>query len=100
MPFERVAEQLREQIKSGQLRPGDRLPSGRDLAQQHGVALATAQSALRRLRDEGVATASPRGYVVADPADGAQELSAVAELKSQLDALTERVERLERSVAP
>ncbi|WP_431728500.1 winged helix-turn-helix domain-containing protein [Verrucosispora sp. TAA-831] len=56
-----VADLLRERIASGQLRPGARLPSERDLAQTFGVALKTARAALGLLRQEGLATAI-RGY--------------------------------------
>jgi DNA-binding transcriptional regulator YhcF (GntR family) len=94
-PFERLADLLREEIAAGRRAPGERLPSGRALAMEHGVALATAQSALQRLRDEGLATASPRGYVVSDP-EGAGEGDSLAEIKAQLAQLSKRVERLEQ----
>ena len=98
-PFERVADELRVRIRSGELRPGERLPSGRELAETQGIALATAQNALKRLRDEGLATSSPRGYVVAPelpvrPEDLRRELD---ETRAQLEALASRVERLERA---
>jgi len=99
-PFERVADELRRRITSGELAAGDRLPSGRELADRHGIALATAQSALRRLRDEGLATPSPRGYHVAPttPQPPAEDLrAALEETRAALRLLTERVERLERS---
>ncbi len=63
--YERVAEQLREQIASGALRAGERLPSIRQLAQGHGVSTATAVQACLQLEREGVAQARPRsGYFV------------------------------------
>jgi GntR family transcriptional regulator len=94
-----VADELRARITSGELAPGERLPSGRELAESHGIAFATAQSALKRLRDEGLATSTPRGYFVAEPeptedGDLRRELQAT---QAELRALAERVERLERA---
>jgi GntR family transcriptional regulator len=99
-PFERVADQLRARITSGELAPGDRLPSGRELAESEGIAFATAQSALKRLRDEGLATSNPRGYFVAEARSAADHDDLRRELEltqAQLRALAERVERLERA---
>ncbi|MFD6073661.1 GntR family transcriptional regulator, partial [Amycolatopsis lurida] len=41
--FEWIAEQLRRDIKSGELRPGDQLPNQREIAARFEVAVATAQ---------------------------------------------------------
>jgi DNA-binding transcriptional regulator YhcF (GntR family) len=59
--FREVAALLREQITSGQLRPGQRLPTEIGLAQTYGVGTKTARSALHLLRSEGLAEAV-RGY--------------------------------------
>lgn len=61
--YQDLADMLREQIQSEQLRPGQRLPSETVLAQTYGVATKTARAALRQLRDEGLAE-SVRGYGV------------------------------------
>lgn len=58
-----LAEILRAQITSGQIRPGQRLPSEATLAQTYGVAPKTARAALTQLRNEGLATVV-RGYGV------------------------------------
>jgi DNA-binding GntR family transcriptional regulator len=50
--YQQLAEVLREQIRSGQLR--GRLPSVRTLQQDYGVAQGTAERALAVLRDEGL----------------------------------------------
>lgn len=52
--YEQIAAALREQITSGQLRPGQALPSTRSLAQQYGIARETAKKAHDRLREEGL----------------------------------------------
>ena len=51
-PYRRIVEELRGRILSGDLRPGDRVPSVRQIAQRWGVAVATATKAMATLRDE------------------------------------------------
>ncbi|WP_336319434.1 TetR/AcrR family transcriptional regulator C-terminal domain-containing protein [Streptomyces lavendofoliae] len=65
-PYLRIAADIRQRVAVGDLRPGDRVPSTRQIARQWGVALATATKALTALRLEGVVEARPRvGTVVA-----------------------------------
>ncbi|MGX5183405.1 GntR family transcriptional regulator [Streptomyces avermitilis] len=67
-PYQRTAADLRRQILSGQLRPGERLPSVRSLQEQYAIAGGTAQAALRVLRAEGlVDIVHGRGSFVTDP---------------------------------
>ncbi|MGS2617688.1 TetR/AcrR family transcriptional regulator C-terminal domain-containing protein [Micromonospora sp. LZ34] len=67
-PYQRIVADLRRRITEGELRPGDRVPSTRQLAIRWGVALATATKALTTLRQEGLVRAEPRvGTVVAQP---------------------------------
>ncbi|MFF5018983.1 winged helix-turn-helix domain-containing protein [Streptomyces sp. NPDC001165] len=67
-PYQRTAADLRRQILSGRLRPGERLPPVRSLQEQYAIAGATAQAALRVLRAEGlVDIVHGRGSFVADP---------------------------------
>ncbi|MCG8915391.1 GntR family transcriptional regulator [Actinokineospora sp. PR83] len=53
----RVAAALRALIESGELSPGDVLPSERGLSEQFGVARNTAREAVRLLADEGLVIA-------------------------------------------
>lgn len=53
-PYLQIVTVLRERIASGALRPGDRVPSTRQLTQEFGVAMATASKALATLRQEGL----------------------------------------------
>lgn len=53
-PYARIAAHYSELIASGQLRPGDLLPSIKTLAQEWDVSTATAEKALRQLRGEGL----------------------------------------------
>lgn len=55
--YQRIADSLREAIRSGEYGPGDRLPGENDLMATHGVARMTARQALGVLRDEGIAEA-------------------------------------------
>jgi len=51
--FEQAREQLLTALHTGKLRPGDRLPSVRQVALRNGVNIKTAFSVYQRLRDEG-----------------------------------------------
>jgi DNA-binding transcriptional regulator YhcF (GntR family) len=58
-PYLRIAATLRERIVTGALRPGDRVPSTRQVVRDFGVAMATATRALAVLRDEGLVVTRP-----------------------------------------
>jgi GntR family transcriptional regulator len=66
--YERLADELREAIISGQYRPGDRMPSTLDLMAQTGVANLTVRGAYRVLIEEGLIEPVPkRGFYVRRP---------------------------------
>ncbi|WP_219510309.1 GntR family transcriptional regulator [Nonomuraea ceibae] len=68
-PYQQIVDDLRRRIDDGELAPGDRVPSTRQIAMKWGVALATAAKALATLGHEGLVEARPRsGTVVADRA--------------------------------
>ncbi|MBM4204011.1 MAG: PLP-dependent aminotransferase family protein [Gammaproteobacteria bacterium] len=50
-----IADELAEEIRSGERLAGERLPSVRDLARMRGVSINTAIAALRRMEDLGLA---------------------------------------------
>jgi GntR family transcriptional regulator len=52
--YQQIADQLRAQIRSGALAPGQRLPSESALTQQNGVSRVVARQALDVLRAEGL----------------------------------------------
>ncbi|GAA0709258.1 PLP-dependent aminotransferase family protein [Dokdonella soli] len=63
--YARLAEHLRRQIRRGQLRAGERLPSLRRLGRMQGVSVATAVEAYMQLEREGLIEARSRsGYYV------------------------------------
>jgi DNA-binding transcriptional regulator YhcF (GntR family) len=53
-PFQQVANALRAAILTKKFAPGDKLPSGAELARTYGVARGTVQDAMRVLRGEGL----------------------------------------------
>jgi DNA-binding transcriptional regulator YhcF (GntR family) len=53
-PYLQVANALRAAILTRKLEPGEKLPSGPQLAKRYGVARMTIQQAIRVLRDEGL----------------------------------------------
>lgn len=61
---------MRERIRSGQYKPGERIPSLIDIVQEFGIANATAQKVMRALRADGLIHTEPgMGSFVADPED-------------------------------
>jgi DNA-binding transcriptional regulator YhcF (GntR family) len=73
----RIAGLIRDRIRAGDLRPGDRVPSTREIIREWGVAMATATKVLGTLRQEGLVEAVPGvGTVVARPAAAPQRRSA------------------------
>lgn len=67
--YEQVAEQLLGQIGARLLRPGDSLPSERELTEGFGVGRSSIREALRMLESQGVITPVSGGaFVVSEPA--------------------------------
>ena len=52
--FERIADDLREQIRSGKLTPGKRLSAETKIAKEHATSLPTVRQALALLQSEGL----------------------------------------------
>jgi DNA-binding transcriptional regulator YhcF (GntR family) len=93
---ERIARVVRSRIASGQLKPGDRVPSAAQLAESEGVHSRTAQHALSILKREGaITTHYGRGSFVAEKAPQTKP-----SVEDQLGALKARVERLEQERDP
>lgn len=58
-PYLQVARHLRERIQTGDLRPGDRVPSEREIVEEWGVSRATATKVLATLRADGLVESRP-----------------------------------------
>lgn len=64
-PYQQLADELRAALASGELGPGDPLPSVRDLAARYRVSNTTASRAIESLKAEGLVDTRPgRGNVV------------------------------------
>jgi GntR family transcriptional regulator len=61
--YEQVADALRAEIREGRYRPGDKLPSERELTERFEVSKMTVRAAIVQLRGEGLVT-SRVGYAV------------------------------------
>jgi GntR family transcriptional regulator len=103
-PYQAVAASIAAKIDSGELRPGEKLPSVRALAKDRGVSPMTAQKALTQLAEDGYAeVVAGLGYFVRQPQDSNDPPSDPLEaIHRQLDALNltvadlaDRLERLE-----
>lgn len=57
--YERIVEQIEDAIARGELRPGQRLPSERELVVQFGTSRPTVREALRVLESNGVVRSRP-----------------------------------------
>ena len=66
-PYLRVAAELREKIASGELLPGEQVPSLDRLAETNSISRTTARRAIQVLMDEGLVVSRPRwGVFVAE----------------------------------
>jgi putative hydrolase of HD superfamily len=89
-PNVKIAASIRAAILSGELQPGERLPSGPELARFYGVAGETVQRAIRTLTDEGfVRTKSGSGVYVRDQAGATAPEEAEHPLAGAADFLYE-----------
>jgi AcrR family transcriptional regulator len=72
--YQRIVDELRQQIADGRLRPGERVPSARAITREWGVAIATATKVLAALSQEGLVRAVPGvGTVVAPRREQSRE---------------------------
>ncbi len=68
--YEQIVDQLAELIRKGALKPGDRLPSERDLARRFGVGRPTLRQAITLLAGAGVLGVKPgSGIYLRQPVD-------------------------------
>lgn len=80
-PYLQIADEIRERIRKGDLRPGDSAPSVRGLSREYGVAHATAYKALGVLQAEGyVRSETGSGSVVTSEEERGWSASARVEL--------------------
>jgi DNA-binding GntR family transcriptional regulator len=58
-PYRQVADLIERRIRSGELAPGDRVPSITTLSQEYGIAKGTARRALQELASRGLVEITP-----------------------------------------
>lgn len=63
-----VIEDVTSQVRAGALRPGDKLPSAREMREQYDVSQMTIRMAIERLRAEGWVVTVPGSGVYVAPA--------------------------------
>ncbi|MGW0560891.1 GntR family transcriptional regulator [Streptomyces sp. NPDC003016] len=94
-----VADALREEVKK--MKPGERLPTQRELSDRFGFAGQTIQNGLAILRAEGVIeSAGNLGNFVSGGEAKKGACDDLTEIRSQIQALTERVAALESRSEP
>jgi DNA-binding FadR family transcriptional regulator len=98
--YERVAERLAAEIRSGAYAPGERLPSERDLARRLEVGRASVREAIAALQVEGLIETRPGSgsFVAADAADRLPSVTTLPHDASP-SSLLEARELLEPAVA-
>ncbi|MEV8476569.1 winged helix-turn-helix domain-containing protein [Streptomyces sp. NPDC051173] len=108
---EKIADALRADIVSGKLKPGEKLPAVRQIAERFEVAAGTATKALQLLAKRGFVRAeSTRGYFVNEQAEGQGEqgpssefvtiMREIESLRAHLARMDDRLQQLESSVQP
>ncbi|WP_395292212.1 winged helix-turn-helix domain-containing protein [Kitasatospora hibisci] len=99
LTFEVIAETLREQIRSGGLKPGDALPTQAELMREFGASSLTVQKAMALLKQDGWAISRPgKGAFVAHH-DDADDLDRLDVGTARVGGTVARVEALERALA-
>ena len=63
-PVDKIIRQIRELISSGQLKPGDRLPPERKLAERLGVGRTNVRDAIRKLEFYGILKTLPQSGTI------------------------------------
>ncbi|PXY34211.1 hypothetical protein BAY59_01225 [Prauserella coralliicola] len=93
-----IAGPLRERIAAGDLKPGDKLPSFRALANQHGAARGTASEAVHLLEREGLVEIRDKSaaVVLAPREAGRTPEARLTDTRADLVALQQDAKDLER----
>ena len=78
--YRQIYEHFRAAIRIGQLRPGDRLPSERRLAEEFATARGTVDAAYAMLAGEGyIVSRGPAGTIVSPELGGVATVAATAD---------------------
>jgi DNA-binding GntR family transcriptional regulator len=93
--YQRVADDLRSRIASGELPVGSAIPSTAKLCERYGVSITVVRAAVAQLREAGlvVGHAGKGVFVSATPADIAQRTVGVDDLARQVGELRAELRR-------
>jgi len=94
--YARIVGEIRGRIERGELRPGDRVPSTRQIVQEWGVAMATATKVLTTLRQDGLVRAVPGVGTIVGPSGSP---SPVRRREPDQDLTRERIVRTAMAIA-
>lgn len=103
--FEQIADDIRDQVTSGALTSGGRLPSVRDLMVHYDVSTQTVQNALRILKAEGlVHSVAGRGVFITGPAlnqddSGDAPSAQYVRVMDQLDKIAAEMTRFDQRLS-
>ncbi|MWA12028.1 winged helix-turn-helix domain-containing protein [Streptomyces sp. BA2] len=86
-----IADTLRDRIRSGDLKPGDRLPTQAVLAEEFGVERGTVRQALRTLQDDGLLANVSKGSPPRIAAEAPGATSAGVEPQASMVGLAPRL---------
>ncbi|MFD0820566.1 TetR/AcrR family transcriptional regulator C-terminal domain-containing protein [Micromonospora zhanjiangensis] len=98
-PYRRIVAEIRARIDGGDLRPGERVPSTRQIVREWGVAMATATRVITVLRDEGLVDTRPGAGTVVRERSGGPAPAASRRARREPDVDQERVVRVAVTVA-
>lgn len=74
--YQKIVEQIQERIRSGDLKPGDRLPSERELCEQFRVSRTAVREAVKALSEKGLVEVQPgRGTFITNDTSQAMRQS-------------------------
>ena len=73
--YEQITEQIQSRIMAGELRPGDKLPPERELAEQFGVSRTAVREAVKALHEKGLIEVRPgKGTFITNITDSTSEV--------------------------
>src|SRR5437588_8668541 len=100
-PYQRIADDIRDKIARGELAPGDKLDSIRDLASRYNTAPMTIQRAIALLREAGL-VASSQGHgnfiTTADDHSGTSVADRLARIETDLRRVLDDFAQLKHQV--
>jgi DNA-binding GntR family transcriptional regulator len=100
-PYHQIADDLRKAISAGDLRPGSRMKSSRELAVEYGVAAMTVHQAIRVLRDEGLVDSyQGRGVFVRSGDSVARPADVPGQIREVRDLVDDLADRVGQTIEP